>query len=207
MGTSSRLSDLEIGSLNVVAFDHWSERWHKESFAPSATTPFTSLLEALHRANFELWHEEDKARDPGADNSAIAGAKRSIDVVNQRRNDLIERCDAFLLEELAREGLPNPQAELHSETPGLMLDRLSILSLRRYHTLEEIARVEAPEGHRERNRDRLEILARQRTGLAECLDRLWRQVLRGERRFQLYRQLKMYNDPDLNPVLYGDAGR
>ncbi len=109
---------------------------------------------------------------------------------------------ALLLEELARHNLPNPQAELHSETPGMMLDRLSILSLKRFHTVEEINRAEAPPGHDRRNRERLAILEAQRGDLAACLDRLWQHVLRGELRFQLYRQLKMYNDPDLNPVLY-----
>jgi len=84
----------------------------------------------------------------------------------------------------------------------MILDRLSILSLKRYHTLEEIERQDAPRGHKGRNQERLAILQSQRNDLAECLDRLWRKVLRGELRFRLYRQLKMYNDRDLNPVLY-----
>jgi hypothetical protein len=114
----------------------------------------------------------------------------------------MEACDALLLRVLADQRLPNPRAELHSETPGLMLDRLSILTLKRYHTLEEIDRPNAPAGHAERNRERLAILDRQRADLADCLDRLWASVLHGERRFVLYRQLKMYNDPTLNPALY-----
>jgi hypothetical protein len=106
------------------------------------------------------------------------------------------------LEGLQPKGLPNPDAELHSETPGLIIDRLSILSLKLFHTKEEIDRKDAPPGHGERNRKRYDILAEQRKDLANCLDRLWEQVNSGQRRFKLYRQMKMYNDPTLNPKVY-----
>jgi hypothetical protein len=98
--------------------------------------------------------------------------------------------------------LPNPQAPLNSESPGLIIDRLSILGLKVYHTREEAEREGAPAGHAERNRERLAILEEQRADLAECLDALWRETLEGTRRFKLYRQLKMYNDPSLNPAVY-----
>jgi len=163
---------------------------------------FDAAIEGLHRANFELWHQEDQARDVHSGDAAIATAKRAIDAINQRRNDQIERCDELLLRELSAKKLPNSQAELHSETPGMMLDRLSIMSLKVYHTREETERIPSPPGHRERNLRRLAILEQQRGDLASCLDRLWQRVLDGELRFQIYRQLKMYNDPDLNPVLY-----
>lgn len=195
------------GTRILGLYDAWTARWHAEDFVQSGDTGLEAMLEALHRANFELWHEEDKTRDARAQDAAIAAAKRAIDCTNQRRNDQMERCDALLLEELSSQELPNLKAELHSETPGLMLDRLSILTLKRYHTLEELTRQDAPPGHTERNRERLQILDSQRNDLAACLDRLWQQVLRGERRFQLYRQLKMYNDPDLNPVLYRNKGK
>ena len=91
---------------------------------------------------------------------------------------------------------------LHSETPGLIIDRLSILALKIYHTDEEVHRPTASDEHHHRNEDRLAILIQQRADLAQCLDDLWSQVLAGQRRFRLYRQMKMYNDPDLNPVLY-----
>lgn len=186
----------------VQLFDEWTAHWHDRPTASGASDPLERAVESLHRANFELWHQEDQARDPRAGDSAIAAAKRAIDKVNQRRNDEIERCDSVLLEELSAENLPNAAAELHSETPGLMLDRLSILSLKIYHTREEIERSSAPPGHKQRNRDRLAILERQRGDLATCLDRMWKRILSGALRFQVYRQLKMYNDPDLNPVLY-----
>lgn len=184
-------------------YDAWTAEWHRELPILPVAADLQTAVERLHRANFELWHEEDKARDVHAGDAAIAAAKRAIDRVNQLRNDHIEQCDDLLLAWLGRQGLPSPQAELSSETPGLMLDRLSILSLKRYHTLEEVQRGNAPAGHAERNRQRLAILEMQRNDLGECLDRLWQRVLRRELRFRVYRQLKMYNDPELNPVLYG----
>ncbi len=84
-----------------------------------------------------------------------------------------------------------------------MIDRLSILSLKIYHTREESCREDAPAGHAERNCERLVILEEQRADLAHCLDTLWSDILAGKRRFKLYRQMKMYNDPSLNPAIYG----
>ena len=158
-----------------------------------------ALAMAQHRANFELWHEEDKARVPGVADAEIVRVKRAIDVLNQRRNDLVEKMDMWLIERLEQEAA----APLHSETPGLMIDRLSILALKIYHTREETHRVSATEEHRLRNLDRLALLEEQRDDLAGCLDALWAEVLRGTRRFKLYRQMKMYNDPELNPAVYG----
>ena len=198
-----------LASAEVLrSYDTWCQQWHEAPHAVEPEQPsFLAEVERLHWANFALWHEEDKARAPHATDAQIAAAKRAIDAINQRRNDQMERCDALLLQVLAAQGLPSPDAELHSETPGLMLDRLSILSLKLYHTREEMERKEAPAGHAERNRERLEILQRQRAGLAVCLDRLWAAVLSGERRFTLYRQLKMYNDPALNPEIYSARER
>ena len=99
------------------------------------------------------------------------------------------------------------EAPLHSESPGLIIDRLSILALKIYHTREEAERADAPPGHADRNSDRLAILEDQRADLAACLDALWRETLAGTRRFKLYRQLKMYNDPSLNPAIYKEQER
>ncbi len=158
-----------------------------------------AIAMAQHRANFDLWHEEDKARDPGATDADIAAVKRAIDHLNQRRNDLVEKMDLWLLDRLDQ----NPEAPLHSETPGLIIDRLSILALKIYHTQEEAHRATATSSHRQRNVDRLALLKEQREDLAGCLDVLWTQVLTDQRRFKLYRQMKMYNDPELNPAVYG----
>jgi Protein of unknown function (DUF4254) len=158
-----------------------------------------ALAMEQHRANFELWHEEDKARVLGVPDAEIVRVKRAIDALNQRRNDLVEKMDLWLIERLEQDAA----APLHSETPGLMIDRLSILALKIYHTREEAHRASATEGHRLRNAERLALLAEQREDLAGCLDALWAEVLKGVRRFKLYRQMKMYNDPELNPAVYG----
>jgi len=197
---------LEITQLH----DKATLRWHQDPAAPipfapaasAAPAPSVSLIElalAHHRANFDLWHEEDKAREPGASDAAIASVKHSIDSLNQTRNDLVEAIDRLLL---AAAGAQNPAAPLHSESPGLIFDRLSVLALKLYHTAEEAHRSTASEAHRQRNLARLDLLREQRADLAACLDELWQQVLAGRRRFKLYRQLKMYNDPDLNPSVY-----
>jgi hypothetical protein len=200
------LSAKEIVDLQ----DRWTRAWHwlveetDRAALPSPEGPddWASLVVRQHRANFELWHIEDEARTPGATEAELASVKRSVDQTNQRRNDLTEEMDRALLQWLGDRGLPNPEAPLHSESPGLIIDRLSILGLKVYHTREEAERTGAPAGHAERNRDRLVILEEQRADLANCLDALWRETLAGTRRFKLYRQLKMYNDPSLNPAVY-----
>ena len=162
------------------------------------------LIGDQHHANFTLWHTEDEARTPDCVDARIADVKRRIDTTNQKRNDLVEQIDRCLLDYLEPLGLPAADAPLNSETPGLMIDRLSILALKIYHTREEAERTDAPEGHAERNLARLEILEEQRADLASCLDALWTETLAGTRRFKLYRQLKMYNDPNLNPAIYSN---
>lgn len=184
--------------------DECVRRWHDEE---SPTAPETDRLSELivgnHRANFDLWHEEDKARDPVAPDAEIARVKRAIDRLNQRRNDVVEAVDDLLLQ-AAPEG--ENEAPLHSETPGMMIDRMSILALKIFHTREQTERTDATEDHRARNRRRLETLERQRSDLAGCLTALWREVCGGRRRIKVYRQMKMYNDPELNPAIYGRRG-
>ena len=186
----------------AVLHDQSVAFWHAPTPAPpTPRSAFEQLVLDQHRANFDLWHQEDAARDPDASDAHIAAIKRSIDRINQRRNDLTEKVDLALLHSLDQA----LDAPLHSETPGLILDRLSILSLKLFHTKEELDRSNVGETHRVRNRARLSFLDEQRTDLVGCLHALWAAVRSGERRFKLYRQLKMYNDPALNPVLYGKA--
>lgn len=193
----------ESSTLNALAItamqDERTQAWHTAEAAVDSKG-LMGLAEAQHRANFDLWHEEDKARDPGASDAEIAAVKRAIDRLNQLRNDLVERLDGMLL---TQAGEQNPGAPLNSETPGLMIDRLSILALKIHHTEEETHRESATEAHRQKNTARLAVLKEQRSDLAGCLDALWSEVRAGTRRFKLYRQMKMYNDPELNPKMYG----
>lgn len=183
--------------------DHATRIWHEDDGAQApAAGKFETLVLSQHRANFELWHIEDAARTPGLRDEELAAHKRAIDRVNQRRNDLAEGCDLALLASLRPLGLPHPEAELHSESPGLMIDRLSILALKIFHTRCELSRRDAPAGHALRNTERLSVLTEQRSDLQLALERLWRRVLSSERGFKVYRQLKMYNDPSLNPSVY-----
>jgi hypothetical protein len=169
---------------------------------PQTAPDWLSLVALEHRANFDLWHIEDEARAPGATDAELAEVKRRVDRTNQLRNDLAEELDRAILAWLETQSLPNSAAPLNSESPGMIVDRLSILALKIYHTREEAERPNAPPGHAERNRERLAILEQQRADLAGCLDQLWREALNGTRRFKIYRQMKMYNDPSLNPAIY-----
>jgi len=208
-----------VSATEIVALqDRLTREWHEpldtEHDGPfpapaapggSANADWLSLVARQHKANFDLWHIEDEARAPGASDAEIADVKRRIDRTNQLRNDLVEELDRAMQSWLEERGLPNPAAPLHSESPGLMIDRLSILALKIYHTREEAERRNAPPGHAERNRERLKILEEQLTDLAGCLDALWQETLGGTRRFKLYRQFKMYNDPTLNPAIYSQS--
>ncbi len=184
--------------------DAMNTLWHEtEDASPlDAGATFEDAVIAQHWQNFVLWHEEDQTRNPLAPDTQIAAVKRRIDRFNQQRNDLTERCDELLLAFLCEQGLPARGAELHTETPGMILDRLSILSLKRYHTLEQTLRKGVGHEHITRNRERLQTLEQQRSDLAASLDLLWQRILNGERGFKVYRQLKMYNDPALNPIVY-----
>jgi hypothetical protein len=196
-------------SANSIKYlhDFCTKHWHEQPDEfPYAISEWEKLVARHHYANCDLWHLEDEARTPGASDATIAETKRKIDKTNQTRNDQVEKLDEALLEYLAQFDLPNPLEPQHSETPGMIIDRLSILELKIYHTREEIRRTDAPPGHADRNRHRLDTLEEQQGDLRQCLDALWAQTMAGQRCFKVYRQLKMYNDPTLNPAMYGDGG-
>ena len=181
------------------------EQWHEElpQDDSSESADFPSLVSTQHQVNFELWHQEDLARDPDVSDSKIAGVKRAIDVLNQRRNDLIEQLDQFLVNVLSRENVnTTDQTELNSETPGSMIDRLSINALKIYHMNEEIQREDVAESHRKKCFGKLSVLQEQREDLRQCLDKLLVDLRTGKKRLKVYQQMKMYNDESLNPVLY-----
>lgn len=189
---------------SVALQPQWTQEWHerptKEQAAPTYTV-IEGIVAAEHRANFDLWHEEDKARDPSATDTEIARVKRVIDRLNQQRNDLVELIDEWMLR-LVGEGAN--EAVLHSETPGMMVDRLSILALKIFHMREQTERAEVTKEHRERSRQRQGVLEEQRQDLVLAFGELLCAVATGKRRFKIYRQMKMYNDPELNPQMYGE---
>ena len=160
-------------------------------------------VEDNHRCNCLLWDEEDLARRRNVPDSEIAGNKRAIDGYNQQRNDAIERIDERLLDVFS--GVKTrSDSRLNSETPGAMIDRLSILSLKIHHMRLQTQRADVDGAHIENCRSKLLRLNEQRTDLASCLDRLLAECARGEARFKVYRQFKMYNDAALNPAIYGE---
>jgi hypothetical protein len=183
--------------------------WHTQEIA----NPYTGFLHevcAQHAFNYQLWHEEDIARSPNVGDERIAAVKRAIDGFNQKRNDGIERLDECLVHELAeRKIAPVTGARQNTETPGSTIDRLSILSLRRYHMQEQADRTDASEEHRAKVRTRLEILAEQHHDLSTALQELLDDIFAGRKRLKVYFQFKMYNDPSMNPYLYqqGQGGK
>ena len=159
-------------------------------------------IEANHRYNSLLWAEEDLARRKDVPDSAIAANKRAIDGFNQKRNDAIERIDECILAGLAGVA-PVEGARLNSETAGSMIDRLSILSLKIKAMGAQVARTDADAGHIELCRGKHARLIEQRADLASCLGALLADCRAGRAYYKVYRQFKMYNDPTLNPYLYG----
>jgi hypothetical protein len=134
----------------------------------------------------------------------IASVKHRIDKLNQERNDLIEKLDDALLDMLHQRGVASlAEMPWNSETPGSIIDRLSILSLKVFHMREQTERRDADMAHRDRCADRLRILEQQRADLTRALQILLDDLLAGRKQLKLYRQFKMYNDPSLNPAIYG----
>jgi hypothetical protein len=176
--------------------------WAKSGAQKFATGAWNAI-EDNHRFNCLLWDEEDLARRKQVSDSEIAGNKRAIDGYNQKRNDAIERTDEQFLAVLDA-ATRMPRARLSSETAGAMIDRLSILSLKCFHMKQQTLRADVPMSHVEECEAKLTRLKEQREDLAACLGRLLAEASRGESYFKVYRQFKMYNDPKLNPAIYGE---
>ena len=195
----------DLHSADVLAFHdsrHAIGGWAKSGAAQHAAGLWQAI-EDNHRNNCALWDEEDLARRRSVPDSEIAANKRALDGYNQKRNDAIERIDEFLLTALAAIP-PKPGARLNSETAGSMCDRLSILSLKVHHMRIQTLRTDVDRDHVDTCKAKLARLVEQRADLAGCLDRLLAECARGESLFKVYRQFKMYNDPKLNPAVYGE---
>lgn len=177
-------------------------RWHQT--APDNL--YRDLLAVVcqqHQFNYLLWHEEDVARSPDVSDARIAQVKRAIDGYNQQRNDYIERIDEALLDVLADAGaVPAADARLNTETPGSSIDRLSIMSLRIYHLQEQLQRKDVDADHVQRVQERLQRCTIQQADLSSSLAELLTDLAAGRKLLKVYRQMKMYNDPTLNPYLY-----
>lgn len=177
-------------------------RWHKVD----PDNSYDSLLGVAcqqHQFNFLLWHEEDIARSPDVGDVRIASVKRAIDGYNQNRNDWIERIDEALIAELATRGVrPVANAKLNTETPGSAIDRLSIMSLRIYHLREQLDRNDIDETQRASVQEKVARCELQLADLSQSLAELLVDIAAGEKVLRVYRQMKMYNDPTLNPYLY-----
>ncbi|KUJ62558.1 hypothetical protein AR687_06910 [Flavobacteriaceae bacterium CRH] len=168
---------------------------------PYPKDKFEHLLYLKNWIDTVQWHFEDIIRDPQIDPVAALTLKRRIDASNQERTDMVEYIDSYFLQKYsdvqAKDG-----AKINSESPAWAFDRLSILALKIYHMHEEANRAEASQEHRDKCQEKLNILLEQRSDLSTAIDDLLSDIESGEKFMKVYKQMKMYNDDDLNPVLY-----
>ncbi|GHC44612.1 DUF4254 domain-containing protein [Ulvibacter litoralis] len=149
------------------------------------------------------WHYEDIIRDPNIDPVAALTLKRKIDASNQDRTDMVEYIDSYFLEKY-KDAKANENATINTESPAWGVDRLSILALKVYHMHEEATRENASEAHRNACQTKLDILLEQRVDLSTAIDQLLADISEGRKYMKVYKQMKMYNDDELNPVLRGE---
>ena len=167
-------------------------------FAPSS---FENLLYQKNWIDTVQWHLEDIIRATDINSTELVAIKRRIDASNQDRTDRVEQIDDVFVAAFANIQ-PQPAARLNSETIGWLLDRMSILQLKVYHMAEQVARTDAAPEHTARCTAKLNILLEQEQDMGQCYDELVAEIQKGSLRFKVYRQMKMYNDASLNPVLY-----
>ena len=146
------------------------------------------------------WHYEDIIRDPQIDPVAALKLKRQIDASNQDRTDMVEYIDSYFLEKY-KNVTPKSDATINTESPAWGVDRLSILALKIYHMNEEATRKDASESHRTACKAKLDVLLEQRVDLSTAIDTLLNDIENGDKYMKVYKQMKMYNDEELNPVL------
>lgn len=148
------------------------------------------------------WHLEDIIRDPAIVPEKALAIKRRIDKSNQDRTDLVELIDSYFLDKY-KDVQVATDATINTESPAWAIDRLSILVLKIYHMQQEVNRAEASPGHKDTCTNKLAVLLEQKKDLSVALDQLLDDISQGHKYMKVYKQMKMYNDPSLNPVLYG----
>lgn len=168
---------------------------------PYPKEQFEHLLYMKNWIDTVQWHFEDIIRDPQIDPVAALVLKRRIDASNQERTDVVEYIDSYFMQKYANVKVKD-NAKINSESPAWAFDRLSILALKIYHMNEEATRAEATQAHRDACQAKLNILLEQRTDLSTAIDDLLKDIENGDKFMKAYKQMKMYNDDELNPVLY-----
>ena len=189
-------------------FERATEDYHRrDNVDAAAENPYDRALieHTLYEKNWVdavQWHLEDIIRDPAIDPVEALAIKRRIDRSNQVRTDMVEEIDTYF-RTLYAEVKPAPDATINTESPAWALDRLSILALKIYHMQAETERTDASETHLAKCKAKLGVLLEQKQDLISAIDRLLDDIAAGRKYMKVYRQMKMYNDPDTNPVLYG----
>jgi hypothetical protein len=189
-------------------FEESIQKYHeKDDIYQSFTNPYPKdgISHLLYRKNWidtVQWHFEDLIRDPGIDPVEALDLKRKIDASNQDRTDLVEFIDSYFLNKYQTVEI-KANATINTESPAWAIDRLSILALKIYHMQQEVDRTDASAEHLEKCRKKLEILQAQRTDLSLAIDQLLADIAAGNKYMKVYKQMKMYNDEELNPVLRG----
>ena len=168
---------------------------------PFPKEQFEHLLYHKNWIDTVQWHFEDIIRDPNIDPVAALTLKRRIDASNQERTDMVEYIDSYFLQKYITVAVKSG-AKINSESPAWAFDRLSILALKIYHMNEEATREGASAEHRQKCQDKLNVLLDQRADLSSAIEDLLTDIENGDKFMKVYKQMKMYNDDDLNPVLY-----
>ena len=159
------------------------------------------LLYAKNWVDTVQWHYEDIIRDPQIDPVAALTLKRKIDASNQVRTDMVEYIDSYFLQKYSEVKVKD-DAKINTESPAWAMDRLSILALKIYHMNEEATRIEASAEHRAKCQEKLNVLLDQKSDMFSSIDQLMVDFENGDKFMKVYKQMKMYNDDELNPVLY-----
>jgi len=196
-----------ISKLAIEIFEKSVNDYHiyddinRKSTNPFEMKSFEHLLYEKNWIDTVQWHYEDIIRDPEIDPNEGMKLKRMIDSSNQNRTEMVEYIDSYFLELYSNATLVK-NARINSESPAWAMDRLSILILKIYHMDEESKRVDVSEKHRNNCQAKLDVLLDQKTDLSESIDQLLEDISSGQKKMKVYKQMKMYNDESLNPVLY-----